>query len=176
MKRFLIILILLALLSALILFYNQKQNGQSIPADPNSQTCSSDDQCPSGHFCDISSLCPRGYPPEQCKVTGTKTCIKTCSTDSECTPDLSCQNITIMKGDAGDRKKGCLDKQTDPQTLCEGNSGRWLEAYNECENILAEVCTSSGGIFNGCDSACRHDPNYPNVACIKVCVAVCKFF
>lgn len=147
-----------------------------VPMNPAGAFCSTDNHCPSGHFCNNSWDCPKGYPPERCTESGTKTCIQTCSTDTDCSSDLTCQNITILKGDAGDRKKGCLDKRTDPQVICEQNKGKWSETYQECEQVTEAVCKQAAGIFDSCASACRHDPRYPNVACIKICVPVCKFF
>lgn len=156
--------------------FSVKQSMLQIPSTDLSQTCSSDDQCPSGHFCDISWECPKGYALDRCKETGTKTCIKECTQDNDCAPELSCQNITIWKGDAGISKRGCLSRQTDPKTICVQHGRKWLEEYQECEGMTKQECEQSSGVYDSCASACRHDPNYPNVACIESCVAVCKFF
>lgn len=58
------------------------------------------------------------------------------------------------------------------QQTCTANSGKWLDEYNECENIQKQLCDSLGGAFNECESACRHqETDY----CIFLCVPVCKF-
>lgn len=56
---------------------------------------------------------------------------------------------------------------------CTANGGTWVEEYNECEWIPEEVCTELGGVFNECDSACRHESG--PVACTMNCVQVCSF-
>lgn len=58
------------------------------------------------------------------------------------------------------------------QQTCTANSGKWLDEYNECENITKLVCDQLGGQFSECESACRHqETEY----CIFLCVPVCKF-
>lgn len=65
---------------------------------------------------------------------------------------------------------------------CENAEGTWLTAYKECESMASDKglnqdeCQKSGGVYSGCESACRHDPGYPDkVVCIAVCMGVCKF-
>lgn len=66
-----------------------------------------------------------------------------------------------------------------PKSICEEKGGTWLGTYKECEAISQgkgldkATCTSLGGKFNECDSACRHNPKAE--ACTMVCVSVCKF-
>ena len=57
-------------------------------------------------------------------------------------------------------------------SLCSTYGGTWLQAYNECESVDQEQCAAMSGSFNGCASACRHNPNAG--ACIQVCVRVCS--
>lgn len=176
MKRFFPILFVLMLFFAGMLFYRQRENDGSIPIRPGAQACSADNQCPAGHFCDVSWICPKGYPPERCKETGTRTCVKACSTDSECASGLSCQGIYISKGDAGERRNACLAREKDPRTICAQQGRKWLDEYQECEGMTQKTCEQSGGSYDSCTSACRHDPQYPNVPCIKICIAVCRFY
>ncbi len=61
---------------------------------------------------------------------------------------------------------------------CNNFGGEWLYAYGECatNNSMADIkgfCDKYGGQYKECESACRHDPNYPNIECIEVCVQVC---
>jgi len=63
----------------------------------------------------------------------------------------------------------------DKQAVCEQNGGVWLETYSECEGIDPLTCEQAGGVFDECASNCRHDPAYPNVYCIQLCVPVCTF-
>lgn len=63
----------------------------------------------------------------------------------------------------------------DKQAICEQNNGVWQAAYNECEGIDQATCEQAGGVYDECASNCRHDPAYPNVYCIQLCVPVCTF-
>lgn len=58
--------------------------------------------------------------------------------------------------------------------LCQFYEGRWIEEYNQCENLQSEMhCSLIGGVYNECASACRNSPDYPNIACTDNCVQVC---
>lgn len=56
---------------------------------------------------------------------------------------------------------------------CEGQKGVWDGQYKECTGVVEDQCASIGGTFNGCASACRHDPKAQ--MCTMNCVAVCSF-
>lgn len=56
---------------------------------------------------------------------------------------------------------------------CEAQKGVWDAQYKECTGIAEDQCISIGGTFNGCASACRHDPKAQ--MCTMNCVAVCSF-
>src|SRR5580704_5757328 len=56
---------------------------------------------------------------------------------------------------------------------CAQNNGTWLEKYKECEYASREWCGTTGGHFDECGSACRHELN-PG-PCTMQCVPVCKF-
>jgi hypothetical protein len=68
---------------------------------------------------------------------------------------------------------------TNPSTInsssCAQKGGVWYSAESICEvNQLSESqCTAAGGIFNGCASACRHDPKAQ--VCNMMCVLTCTF-
>lgn len=75
-----------------------------------------------------------------------------------------------------------LDNKQNLEQSCLERGGRWIAQYNECEsesspNLTAEWCTSKDGKFEGCSSACRHDPDViaGRSYCVDVCVKVCKF-
>jgi len=57
---------------------------------------------------------------------------------------------------------------------CKSNGGTWLESYQECEYVAPEWCASTGGRFDECASACRHNPE-PATVCTMQCVPVCVF-
>src|SRR5579863_10506789 len=57
---------------------------------------------------------------------------------------------------------------------CQSKSGKWLEKYSECENADRQWCAASGGKFDECVSACRHNPD-PTAPCTMQCVSVCTF-
>jgi len=59
------------------------------------------------------------------------------------------------------------------EDYCTLNSGKWLSEYNECEGISRTACEQTGGFFEECASACRHNPDAE--ICIAMCVAVCKY-
>jgi len=60
-------------------------------------------------------------------------------------------------------------------TECSQKGGVWYPKESLCEvNKLSESqCTAEGGQFNGCASACRHDPKAE--ACTMQCVLTCTF-
>lgn len=57
---------------------------------------------------------------------------------------------------------------------CRSKSGKWLEKYSECENADRQWCAASGGRFDECASACRHEPD-PAAPCTMQCVPLCVF-
>jgi len=57
---------------------------------------------------------------------------------------------------------------------CRSNSGTWLESYRECEYVEATWCTTNGGRFDECGSACRHSPD-PAAPCTMQCIPLCIF-
>jgi len=65
------------------------------------------------------------------------------------------------------------EEVTEIAELCEQLGGTWIDHANECEYIGEQECEALGGIFDGCASACRHDPDAE--ICIAVCVPVCYF-
>jgi len=63
-----------------------------------------------------------------------------------------------------------------PRTECENNGGKWLEKFQECENLTQNVCEELGGQYKSCVSACRHmPPRDPPIICSSICVRVCEF-
>ncbi len=65
-----------------------------------------------------------------------------------------------------------------PQDLyqaCELLGGNALPEFDECEMISQAACEQLGGEFLECESACRNDPDYPDVICTMQCVQVCVF-
>ena len=59
-----------------------------------------------------------------------------------------------------------------PKLQCEGFDGEWLQNFDECEGISEEQCSTMGGVFEECASACRNMPDAH--MCTKQCVLVCK--
>jgi Omp85 superfamily domain len=57
---------------------------------------------------------------------------------------------------------------------CESKNGKWLEKYSECEYADQQRCAATGGRFDECASACRHNPD-PAVPCTMQCVPLCVF-
>jgi len=70
---------------------------------------------------------------------------------------------------------------SDYQSICESNNGRWLEQYNECEGISESLCTSNDGFYNSCGSSCRHNSlngqrrNMSSAGCVQHCISFCTF-
>ena len=56
---------------------------------------------------------------------------------------------------------------------CTDASGKYLALFNECENVSSATCTTMGGTYDECASACRHAPEA--VMCTAQCVPVCSF-
>ncbi|MDP3953210.1 MAG: hypothetical protein Q8P99_00065 [bacterium] len=84
--------------------------------------------------------------PEQCRTQGGKTFVN-------------------------ETQREDLDK--DLRSTC-GGEGKWLEEYGECEGVSEGWCNKSGGSFDECTSACRHNVD-PGAPCILLCVPVCEF-
>ena len=63
-------------------------------------------------------------------------------------------------------------KINSPKSQCEGFDGEWLQEFDECEGISGEQCSTMGGVFEECASACRNMPDAQ--MCTKQCVLVCK--
>jgi hypothetical protein len=62
-----------------------------------------------------------------------------------------------------------------PRDLCSFYQGKWLAEYKECNLLEIPLqCSLLGGVYNECASACRHDPDFPNVICTDNCVEVCS--
>jgi hypothetical protein len=57
---------------------------------------------------------------------------------------------------------------------CQSKGGKWLEKYSECEHADRQWCAATGGKFEECGSACRHDPD-PTAPCTMQCVPLCTF-
>jgi hypothetical protein len=59
------------------------------------------------------------------------------------------------------------------EKACTDAGGKYLALFNECENVSSASCTTLGGTFDECASACRHAPEA--VMCTAQCVPVCSF-
>ena len=68
----------------------------------------------------------------------------------------------------------CAVQGGDLKAACESNDGTWVAEHNECEFISEELCTTLGGSFDECASACRHIDD-SQVACMMMCVPLCSF-
>ena len=58
------------------------------------------------------------------------------------------------------------------ETACVDAGGKYLALFNECENVSGASCTTLGGTYNECASACRHQPEAS--VCTAQCVPVCS--
>lgn len=63
----------------------------------------------------------------------------------------------------------------DKKASCEENGGVWFNESSVCEinSLNYEMCTASGGEWNECNSACRHDKDAE--FCTLQCVLTCSF-
>jgi hypothetical protein len=59
------------------------------------------------------------------------------------------------------------------EKACVDAGGKYLDPFNECENVSAASCKAMGGSFDECASGCRHLPE--SVMCTAQCVPVCSF-
>ncbi len=69
----------------------------------------------------------------------------------------------------------CGETTQDVYAQCANLGGTPLPEYGECEYISQADCQALGGEFLECESACRNDPDYPDVICTMQCVLVCSF-
>lgn len=161
-------------------FYKSRpvgENGILVPTFPTETPVHyCENGCPDGYFCGRSYACPRGLDPADCDKSGSDICVKSCTNNSDCNEDESCEEFNIFRGDVGFTELGCLNtnKTKDNQLVCEGVGGTWLAKYNECVGLTAENCNGIGGnSYDDCASACRHDPDAE--MCTANCVEVCSF-
>lgn len=56
---------------------------------------------------------------------------------------------------------------------CAQANGTWIDSAHECEGLSQETCSSLGGTFKECASACRNNPEAQ--LCTMQCVLVCEF-
>jgi hypothetical protein len=70
---------------------------------------------------------------------------------------------------------GLGDTSDNPMVNCDRMSGIWYGEEGICEanQLSYEECIAQGGQFDGCASACRHNPKAE--VCIMVCVQTCTF-
>jgi hypothetical protein len=59
------------------------------------------------------------------------------------------------------------------ENLCRTKGGEWSATHRECVNVDENSCSSIGGSFNECASACRNQPEA--TMCTLQCVQVCEF-
>lgn len=70
-------------------------------------------------------------------------------------------------------KIGCNGEKQNPEGACLSFDGKWLSETQECEGMAQEMCTTLGGKYDDCASACRNNPEAE--LCTMQCVQVCKF-
>ena len=58
------------------------------------------------------------------------------------------------------------------EQACLDEGGIFIAEHNECEDISEAACTTMGGSYESCASACRHEP--ADVMCTAQCVQVCS--
>jgi hypothetical protein len=121
---------------------------------------------------DDVSACTREYMPV-CGLVDV-VCVQAPCNPVQVTFANSCEaqnaNATILyEGECRDN----LSREEQLEGACLSFDGRWNAAYAECEYMPAQMCEDLGGQFNGCASACRHDPDAE--MCTMQCVQVCSF-
>lgn len=79
--------------------------------------------------------------------------------------------LTLAISTMGVAQEGRMD---DLAKACQSKNGTWLEKYSECEYADGQWCTATGGRFDECASACRHNPG-PATPCTMQCVPLCVF-
>src|SRR5271167_1783675 len=79
--------------------------------------------------------------------------------------------LTLLTSTTGSAQE---PSTADLAKACQGKSGTWLEKYSECENVDRQWCETTGGKFDECGSACRHNPD-PTAPCTMQCIPVCSF-
>jgi hypothetical protein len=77
-----------------------------------------------------------------------------------------------IPGTAQEHQGGRAEKLAN---ACKSANGTWVEAYWECEFVDPQLCSANGGRFEGCASACRHNPDPdPTTPCTMQCVPLCS--
>lgn len=162
MKKQLFFAIILIIMTAWIFFSiknftNQSQQPHLIGGDKDAGGC----LIGAGYsWCQIKNKCLRVWE-EKCEVENIATTSNIIGTTSEkniisVTPVVNSSSTQSIKS-------------------CALMKGVWYPSEKICEvNQLSETqCGAKGGIFNGCASACRHDPSAQ--VCTMQCVLTCTF-
>lgn len=102
-------------------------------------------------------------------------------------PSLDCDLKVEVKNDEGEIK-GTIDEmgpeseiptdmdikvQAERARNCTDSGGIYDLSYDECLGVDGAMCTSIGGTWNECASACRNNPQAS--VCTMQCVQVCEF-
>jgi hypothetical protein len=81
---------------------------------------------------------------------------------------ISSGELTEVLNNAPSENSAAVSKEK----ACTSKGGTWSQEYRECAGVDGATCTSIGGTYNECASACRHNPKAE--ACIMMCVQVCQ--
>lgn len=142
---------------------------------------------PTAKISDFESCAAAGNPvmesyPRQCRANG-QTFVEVininvndpnqrpCTMEAKLCPDGS----AVGRSGPNCEFAPCPDNSAQPEPTaadCQKNSGTWLAQYRECEYISKDWCDRFGGMFNECESACRHNPQAE--VCTLQCVPVCE--
>ena len=114
-----------------------------------------------------------GIDEEQCNLLGGE--FDECASDCRHEPESEvCTTQCIPVCSLGSAEKQEYDSQEELtlREKCQGAGGEWIGEHNECEFTSEKHCEETGGEFDECASACRHDDSD---MCIEVCVPLCKY-
>lgn len=153
------------------------QNDVSSPTSPNSETCSSNNDCSVGLFCDLSSgTCVDCLVDEHCDLGEMCRANNTCGDASICTGDADCQTGLVCELSSGACVQCTADSHCETGSTCQlgscvetGNSGGpTCSVQSDCD-AMGYICDLSAGQCVPCsnDIQCGDD----RVCNAGICVA-----
>ncbi len=150
------IIILVAIVVAVAIFWLLKDNKQS---EPQNYAIDSYEACVAAGYPVMESY------PEQCATPEGQ------SFTRDISGEVGENGEIIDNGEVGDNDNGEINISL--ADICAEAGGTWLADFSECEYVDEGWCTANGGIYNECESACRNNPEAE--MCTQQCVQVCAF-
>lgn len=162
MRKGLLIVFLLVVLGLAGAFFVGKYSNRPVVSEPEQDA---------GQACTMEAkICPDGTAVGR---TGPNCAFAPCPAAPTAPNGEVGDTGPIFEGGADmDVGVGDASVPSEDGTACVARGGSWDPQYEECVGVNQTQCTAIGGSYNGCASACRHQPDAE--VCTLQCVEVCQ--